>query len=114
MAEEFCRQRGLPADGFERALLQETLYPAARRARFFLGLIPNYFEPDLQFVSYVGRLRRLVDLRNEETDFNSDRANRGFFRGTLRLRISTRRMRQVVRQTLRQSDDDPRPSSAKR
>jgi len=113
VAEEYCRQRGLPADDFEHTLLLETLYPAARRARFFLRLIPSYFAPDLLFISYVGRLRRLVDLRNEEIDFNQDRANRGFFRGTLRLRISTRRMRRVVHHTLDQPDDAPSPPPAK-
>jgi hypothetical protein len=99
----------VPAANFERALLQETLHPAARRARFLLALIPSYFEPDLRFIRYVGRLRRIEDLRYEEIDFNQDRTNRGFLRGKLRLRVSARRVRQVVRQTLEEPDDDPSP-----
>ena len=96
LAEAYCRQRGLPAAEFERALLRETLPPAARRARFLLALIPRYFEPDLIFIHHVGRLRRLDDLSYEEIEFRQDRANRSFLRGRLRLRVSTRRLRQVV------------------
>jgi hypothetical protein len=109
VAEAYCDQRAIPAAGFERALLAETLHPAARRVRLFLALIPGYFEPDLRFISYVGRLRRLEDLRYEEIDFNQDRANRGFLRGQLHLRVSARRVRQVVRQTLGEPDEDPNP-----
>ncbi len=107
MAELYCAHRALPAADFERALLQETLHPVARRVRFFLALIPRYFEPDLRFISYVGRLRRLEDLRYEEIDFNQDRTNRGFLRGKLRWRVSTRRMRQVVQRTLGEPDETP-------
>lgn len=99
-AEAYCRQRGLPAASFDRALLREALPPAARRTRFLLALIPRYFEPDLIFIHHVGRLRRLDDLSYEEIDFRQDRANRSFLRGRLRLRVSTRRLRQVVERTL--------------
>lgn len=92
--------RNLPSERFERALLREALYPAARRLRFLLALIPGYFEPDLIFIRHVGRLRRAEDFRYEEIDFNQDRANRGFLRDTLRLRVSTRRLHHRVRETL--------------
>lgn len=109
LAEAYCRQHGLPAAAFERTLLRETLHPAARRVRFLLSLIPHHFEPDRRLLSYVGRLRRLEDLRYEEIDFKQDRANRGFLRGKLRLRVSTRRLRNVVERTLCETAEAPSP-----
>jgi hypothetical protein len=106
-AAEYCRAHHLAPEAFERAVLRASLYPSARRLRFLLALIPGHFEPDLLFIRHVGRLRRVVDFRYEEIDFNQDRANRGFLRDTLRLRVSARRLHQLVRDTL----GEPEPGS---
>jgi len=71
--------------------------------RHLLALIPDYFAPDLRLIRYVGRLRRAEDLRYEEIGFDQDRANRGLLRRTLRLRVSTRRLRRIVERTLGRS-----------
>jgi len=108
-AEVYCRKRKLPAADFGSALLRDALPPVARRVRFLLALIPRYFEPDLIFIHHVGRLRRVEDLRYEEIDFRQDRSNRSFLRGQLRLRISTRRLRQIVERTLGDSPTELSP-----
>lgn len=106
-AQHYCRQHGLPPEDYESAVLRASLYPAARRLRFLLALIPGHFEPDLIFIRHVGRLRRVEDFPYEEIDFNQDRANRGFLRHSLRLRASARRLHHLVRATFEAVETDP-------
>lgn len=64
----------------------------------------NHFAADLDLVRAAGRLRRLRDLADEIADFNHHPANVGFWRTQLKLRLSTTRLRALMRATLPRAD----------
>ncbi|MBM3856127.1 MAG: hypothetical protein FJ399_23710 [Verrucomicrobia bacterium] len=98
-AEKFCRQRNVHPADFEQVVLRLTLRPAARFLRPLLGLNRDYFASDRELIRDVGRIKRVEDFAAEAEDFSYNPYNRGFLHRTLRLRISRRRLRDVVRQT---------------
>jgi hypothetical protein len=105
--EQFCAQNRVAAADFESALLQLTLYPAARVLRPLLGLSPRYFEDEILFVRQVGAIRRPDDYLACEAEYLESEGYRGFLHRRLRLRISCRRMRMAVR-SFRLAADDKR------
>ncbi len=100
-AESYCVKHGLAPASFAEDALRHALYP---HARLFLPLCrifsSNHFAADLDLVRAAGVLRRVRDLGDEITDFNHHPANCGFWRVQLRLRISTQRLRTLMRATL--------------
>ncbi len=100
-AELYCEHRGLAPHEFTEAVLNETLYPQARMLKRFLpGFASRCFAADVEFVHSVGLLRRFRDYTLESEEFAHHPDNRGFWRVTANLRISTRQMRRLVRRTL--------------
>lgn len=98
-AEEFCRVHELEPEQFEAEILKRALYPAARLLRPVLALDRDYFTPDLDFIRGVGRMRHPDAFTIEARDFAHHPENRGFRRETLRLRVSARRLRDLVEAT---------------
>ncbi|MBC8009432.1 MAG: hypothetical protein H7067_04975 [Burkholderiales bacterium] len=100
-AELYCESRGLKPQQYMEAVLKETLYP---QARLIKRLLPWYasrhFASDVEFVNSVGLLRRFRDFTFESEEFAHHPENSGFWRVTANLRVSTRRMRRLVRRTL--------------
>ena len=86
-------------------MLELSLYPVAKVFRGTLGLIPRYFAADLDFIRCVGRLTRRRDFAMEEMDFVQNHENRGFLRRRLKLRVSARRLHELVREVLDEPDD---------
>ena len=103
-AEKFCAQHNLAPEKFESEVFRRALHNRARLLWPLLALIPGYFAADREFVRGVGRISRLREFEGEAIDFNHDPANRGVMRQWLRFRVSTRRLRRLVRATLH--DDD--------
>ena len=99
-AERFCAQHHIAPEAYETAVLRRSLHTLARLLRPLLDLFPAYFSADREFVRGVGRISRLREFEGEAQDFAQDPANRGILRQRLRLRISTRRLRHLVRATL--------------
>lgn len=97
----YCEQRAIGLENYADAVFRETLYPHARLGLMILRLFScDHFEADYAFVNNVGALRRLRDYSIEATEFGHHLKNRGFLRSTLNLRVSSRRLRRLVRQTL--------------
>ena len=100
-SEIYCAQHGIPADQFSRAVFKEILY---RRAVPLVGALRflkrNYFSADFDLIYAVEGLRRLHDFHNEARRFNEHPANRGWLRRGLRLRISTSRLKRLIKTTL--------------
>lgn len=96
-SERFCQHFKVPPGHYRPALLRRALYPAAR----WLGPVLRFFYHDflaldLSYIDAVGRMRRLRDLATESHEFSTHPGNRGFLRGTLRLRVSVGRMHDIV------------------
>lgn len=102
-AEEFCARRNLAPEKYEEFVLNDSFYPAARLLRPVLMLKADFFAADHEFIRRVGRLKRLGGFEAEVQDFLYDPNNRGFLRRVLKLRVSARRLRCVVRDAFRES-----------
>ena len=100
-AELYCEQRGISPENYAHEVLRETLYP---HARFLAGLVrllrSRHFAADIEFVADVGQIRRYRDYATESEGYAHHPENRGFLRAVLNVRISSRRMRRLVRTTL--------------
>jgi len=97
----YCAQRKIEQVDFDKAVLSETLYPHAKWFAPMVRLIwPRHFVADHDFVEAVGKLRRFREFFNESEDFAHHPDNVGFLRSTLNMRISSRRMRRLVREVL--------------
>jgi hypothetical protein len=106
-AGKFCSMNDVPAGRYAEAVLRLSLYPAARILKPVLALRAGYFAPDLEFISCVGRIRRMRDLGPETDAYILDPRNRGFLRRTLRLRVSAARLHRLARLTLRTGSAQP-------
>jgi hypothetical protein len=99
--ELYCEQRGIPAEKFEPLIFRRALYPHARCLHRLITLLaPDYFAADHDIVRATGRLRRVRDFRVEAAEFTCHPANTGSLRRTFRVRLSTGRLRALLRQTL--------------
>lgn len=108
-SEKFCAMHGIAPDKYEKIVLARSLYPQARLLRPLLGLFRDFLAPDRELVRGVGRIKRLREFDAEAQDFTHHPGNHGFFRQRLRLRASTRRLRELVRVTLRAGDTSAHP-----
>lgn len=115
-AEAYCLKHGITSDRFTQVVLARTLYPHARLlAPLLREFNPDHFAADLDLVRGVGQLRRVRDFSHEAAEFAYHPANRGDMRRLLRLRISTKRLKHLMQQTLHgqaapvRSDPDNEP-----
>lgn len=99
--ECFCAKHNIPRSEYARAVLARALY---RRTRPFKWLLPlftrDYFAADFDLIYGVEHLRRVRDFVPEAERFNEHPANRGWLRRTLCLRVSTARLKALIRETL--------------
>lgn len=102
-ADHYCALHSIRQDEFNLHLLKQALYPHARLVRPFLEFMrPNYFAADNDFVCDVALLTRYNELYDSCIEFVHHPENRGLMRRMFRIRISTDRMRHIVRGTLRE------------
>jgi hypothetical protein len=106
-AEHFCAINNLPPERYTEEVLRRSLYPAARILQPVLGLNPGYFESDVEFVSCVGRIKRLRDFDQEAYAYIQYPKNRTFLRRHLKLRASVGRLQALVHRTLRTGSRQP-------
>jgi hypothetical protein len=110
-AEKFCAQNRLPPEQFVEKVLLLSLPPSTRAVRWLLLLLPDYFAADRELILSVGRLKRVSDFDAEVMDFMYDPNNRGFLRRTLNLRVSSRRLRSLMRTTLHHQVPSAEPTN---
>jgi hypothetical protein len=83
------------------AVFREALYPHARLLGPVLSLLrPRHFAADIEFVQNVAGVKRYREYFLEAQDFAAHPENTGFWRTKLHVRISSRRLRRLVRTTL--------------
>ena len=115
-AERYCAQNAIPAAEFQRHLVKRALYP---HARFFVPVLlllnSEYLTADHDFIRGVERLTKYNEFYSASVDYVHHPANRGFLRRRCKIRVSSDRLRRIVRATLhlapKESDDnmDTRP-----
>ena len=100
-AELYCEQNKTDPQGYEREVLVNSLYPHARLVAWLLMLLnPNQMAADYDFVRAVGALKRFRDFEYEAQEYAHHPANRGFWRMKMNLRVSSRALRRMVKDTL--------------
>lgn len=100
-SELYCIQQGIPPEEFEAAVLKRALYPHARMVAPLVKILwPEFFAADLDFVRSAGRLRRFRDFFHESEEFAHHPANTGMLRSLLNVRVSSRSIRRMVKETL--------------
>jgi hypothetical protein len=99
-AEKFCAARKVHPAEFEEVVLRLTLRPMARVLRPILNLNRDYFASDRELIRDVGRITRLENFEAEAQDFSQNPYNQGLLHRGLRLRVSRRRLRGLVRETM--------------
>lgn len=103
-AECYCLKHNIPPEEFARTIFNRALYRRALIIKWLLPLLHRgYFAADFDLIYGVERLRRMRDFATEAERFNEHPANRGFLRRTLCLRVSTNRLRALIRETLPRS-----------
>ncbi|MDI1248285.1 MAG: hypothetical protein PSV13_05320 [Lacunisphaera sp.] len=112
-AEIYGERTGLAPAELNRVLFLRTLYPAARLiAGLVRWLNPRHFIADYEFCEDVGNLRSLEDFSLALGSYLEHPANRGFLRRRLRIRVSARRMLQIVRTVFAPNGRVTAPSAA--
>ncbi|HEY0945602.1 MAG TPA: hypothetical protein VGD81_10055 [Opitutaceae bacterium] len=100
-AELYCAAHALSAEEFAPVVLNRTLYPHARLFGWLVTLFHRrHFEADYDFVHDAGRLMRFRDFDLAVDEFLYHPGNRGFWRRVARVRVSSQRLRRLVRETL--------------
>ncbi len=95
--EAFCARFGCPAEAYENHVFVRCLPPHSRLlAGFLRHLTPEYFQGDFELIRQLAEVRNPEELNGEvRNHFYQRRADKGFFRGALRVRLSRRRLRRL-------------------
>lgn len=101
----YCSRNGITEADYAEHLLQKALPAHARAFRLFSIVTfqnKNHFRSDFDFINDVGCLRNYRDFNQSVDEFHVHPWNqRTLLRGLLRLRVSTTRVRQIVREQLK-------------
>ena len=101
----YCSRNGINEADYAEHLLQKALPVHARAFRLFSIVTfqnKNHFRSDFDFINDVGCLRHYRDYNQSVDEFLVHPWNqRTLLRGLLRLRVSTNRVRQIVREQLK-------------
>ncbi len=112
LAERFCQRHNLPLARFESAVFSRSLYPHARLLRYLVVFFyPRFFEIDRELIRGVGTLSSSRDFRIEELTFHDHPQNGRFLRRVLHLRVSTRRVQNMVSSLRTAKTASPFPSA---
>jgi len=97
-AARYCATHGIARAAYGNVVLRAALYPHARLLRL---LLPRRgLAVDRDFVESVGHLQRMEDFHDKARDFLEDPNGHTWLREVLHLRVSARRLRRIVRETL--------------
>jgi hypothetical protein len=111
--ESFCEQHGIERERFARVVFKQVLYRRARAVGWLFSIFNgDYFSADYELINAVAHLRRLREFTHEADRFNYHPANRGWFRRKLCIRVSTNRLRLLIKATLPHSSVVPNDSGA--
>ena len=95
--DRYCQRTDQRRSAFVTDVLHRTLYPHARPfTRLLEALDRQYFHPDYEFIEDISLMRRPADFSSAVRSYLEHPRNRSFLRRRLRLRISVRRMVELV------------------
>lgn len=99
--DAYCARHQCSADAFRKRVFWQALPPHARVfGLLFGGRNSRYFAADRSFISSVGSAESLHQVLQEIRDYFMDPQNRGWLRHRVRIRVSSKRIQQLVREHL--------------
>lgn len=98
----YCQRFSITPQQFSRDLLKRTIYGHAKWLLKVLGaLSPSYLQADYDFIDSVGRIRRFSEYDQAVREYFDHPMNQNNpLRQRLLIRISTVRMRRVVKELI--------------
>ena len=97
-AERYCSAHGLDVSQFERHVLALSLHAPLRWFwPFFRPFLKNKLEIDRQCVANIGKFHSRKEIHEELVQFSYHPRNREFWRRVAGQRMSTTRLRRVLR-----------------
>lgn len=97
VSKEFCQRQGIPPERFETTAFRRALYPHARLLRGVVSFFQSdFFTIDRELVRAAGGAASSREFRLDEQEFHSHPENSNVLRRYLLLRISTRRLHQLL------------------
>jgi len=97
----YCSRHSLDPKNYQHAVLRRCLYLHAQPLWWLLGWShPGFFQPDLELIESIAQLRSRKDFASEAADFQNHPGNRNLLKRVLRLRVSVRRLRELVDEEL--------------
>ena len=97
--ERYCQHHQITPERYMLHLLHRSLHAPLR---FVWPLWPSaftdYLEPDIACVHATGKLTRRRELESELVEYSYHPRNRTFWRRILKQRLSTRRIRRILRE----------------
>lgn len=97
VSQDFCQRQGIAPERFEATAFRSALYPHARLLCGIVGLLQaDFFSIDRELVRVAGRTSSSREFRLEEREFHSHPENSGVLRRYFLLRLSTRRLHQLL------------------
>ena len=102
----FCRQYAIKPENYADEILKRTAYTHSRSLLKLLGAVSmNYLQADYDFIHDVGRINRFREYEQTVKAFFEHPMNQNNpLRNILLLRISSVRMRRLVREVLQNRD----------
>lgn len=106
LAERYCEIHRCDEMRCRARLFRAALPWHARLSSWLLGgFRGGYFAPDRQLIEGVSAATRMGQVYEEIRDYFMEPANRGWLRGRWRIRVSTTRLKQIVRSYLAPAED---------
>jgi hypothetical protein len=106
-AEKFCVRYHVRPEDYEKEMLLRSLYIPGRLLRRLIGAEANYFSPDREFIRGVGKLTQIHGFGAELWAFTVNPENSRFHRQRLKMRVSARRVQQLLHEVIRPRDPPP-------
>ncbi|MCF3650930.1 hypothetical protein [Synoicihabitans lomoniglobus] len=96
--ERYCRAHHIPSELFLHHVAARSLHAPLRWFwPFFKVSLADYLDVDLDCIRIAATLKSHRDLEDELVEFSYHPRNQSFFRRVLRQRLSTHRLRRVLR-----------------
>lgn len=105
--ESYCVRQGIREEQFTEHLLSRVLHNPARSFYPLLRRVARpHFALDRLFVDCVGRVRSQHQLKLESGLYHREHANHHFARRVLRMRVSIRRLQEIISPLLAADESD--------
>ena len=103
--ECYCAEHGITPAQYGQKVFKQALYRRALPVAWLLSWTNhNHFTADHDLIKAVAHLRRLRDFSNEAENFRQHPYNRGWLRWRLGMRVSTNRLRSIIKTTFQRAN----------